>query len=96
MIDPHTEHIVTLTEASKLPPRRNVATLFRWGSAGIRDVKLETMMYGGRRVTSLEALSRFFERVTAVADGTPMRSETSHQREWQLKFAERRAKELGI
>ena len=96
MIDPLSERIVTLTEAAKLPPRRNVATLFRWRQAGIRNVKLETMMYGGRRVTSIEALDRFFERVTAAADGMPVRAETPRQRERKIERAERRADELGL
>ena len=96
MIDPQTEHIVTFTEAAKLPPRRNVATLFRWRSPGIRNVKLESMMYGGRRVTSLEALDRFFERVTAAADGVPVRAETPRQRDRQIERAERRAEQLGL
>jgi hypothetical protein len=96
MIDPVSEHIVTFTEAAKLPPRRNVATLFRWRSPGIRNVKLESMLYGGRRVTSLEALDRFFARVTAAADGEPTPAETPRQRERQLERAERRARELGV
>jgi hypothetical protein len=96
MIDPNSEQIVTFTEAAKLPPRRNVATLFRWRQRGIRNVKLETMMYGGRRVTSLEALDRFFARVTAAADGEPARAETPRRRKRQIERAERRAEELGL
>ena len=97
MIDPFSEEIVPLTEAAKSLPRRpNVSTLHRWRSSGIRNVKLETMMFGGRRVTSLEALDRFFARVTAAADGDPMPAETPRQREQQIARAERRADELGL
>jgi hypothetical protein len=97
MIDPHSERIVTLTEAAKLlPSRPNVATLWRWRTAGIRGVKLETMMIGGRRVTSREKLDTFFARVTAAADGEPVRVETPRQRERQIQRAERRAEELGL
>ena len=60
MIDPFSEDIVPLTEAAKTLSRRpNVSTLHRWRLSGIRNVKLETMMFGGRRVTSREALDRF-------------------------------------
>ncbi len=96
-IDPQSERLLTLIEAAKLLPRRpHVATLWRWRTSGIRDIKLETMMYGGRRVTSLEALDRFFERVTAAADGKPSLAETPRQRERRIKQTERRAEELGL
>jgi hypothetical protein len=54
------------------------------------------MLIGGRRVTSLEALDRFFERVTAVADGEPVPAETSRQRQREIEEAERRADEMGV
>ena len=96
-INPNSEDVVTLTEAARLLPRRpNVATLWRWRKAGIRGVRLETMMYGGRRVTSREALDRFFERVTAAADGEPVPAVTPRQRQRQIERAERRAEELGV
>jgi len=97
MIDPNIEHVVTFVEGARSLKRRpHVATLWRWRAPGIRGVKLESMMYGGRRVTSLEALDRFFERVTAAADGAPARAETPRQRERQVERAERRADELGL
>ena len=97
MIDPEREEIVTLTAATKTTPcRPNVATLWRWRTKGIRGIRLETMMIGGRRVTSREALSRFFAATTAAADGAPIQSETPRQRERAIERAEKRAAELGV
>jgi hypothetical protein len=60
------ENLVSLTEATKLLPRRrkgkrpNVVTVYRWSTIGCRGVKLETIQVGGTRCTSREALQRFF------------------------------------
>jgi hypothetical protein len=97
MIDPLTETPISLTDAAKsLPQRPNVATLWRWRTAGVRGIKLETFLSGGRRFTSVEALRRFQERVTAAADGEPIRVETPRQRERAIDRAEKRAQELGV
>ena len=97
MIDPETEELRTLTAAAKsLPNRPNVATLWRWRTAGCRGVKLETILIGGRRMTSREALTRFFDAVTKAADGAPLRTETPRQRERAIDRAEKRAAELGV
>ncbi len=97
MIDPSTETLVSLTDAAKrLPGRPNITTVWRWRNRGVRGVKLETVLSGGRRFTSLEAIRRFQDRVTAAADGTPLPAETPRQRERALDRAERRAAELGV
>jgi Protein of unknown function (DUF1580) len=70
MIDHRIETVRSLTEAAAGLPRRrggkrvNVATLYRWSSHGCRGVRLETIQIGGTRCTSLEALQRFFDRLT--------------------------------
>ena len=70
MINPHTEHLVTLKQAARqLPGNVHLSTLHRWRLRGVKGVKLETLMIGGRRYASVEALSRFFERTTQAADG---------------------------
>jgi hypothetical protein len=97
MIDHENEQLLTLTAAAKLlPSRPNVATLWRWRTAGVRGIKLETFLCGGRRMTSREALSRFFAATTAAADGEPIRSESPRQRERAIERAEKRAAELGV
>jgi len=87
MIDLELESPVTLRYAARLPQcRRNgkplhLATLFRWAQRGIRGVKLETVTQGGARVTTAEAIERFF---AALADPnaniSPSRTPTQRQR----------------
>ena len=71
MIDVANENTISLTEAAKQLPRRragkrtHVATLYRWGIRGLNGVRLETIQIGGTRCTSVEALQRFFDRLSA-------------------------------
>ena len=70
MIDLKSESIVSLSEAGGFLPRRRSrkrpqpATLYRWASAGLRGVRLETIQVGGTLCTSIEALQRFFDRLS--------------------------------
>ena len=97
MIDVENEKLVTFAQATKvLPGRPNITTVWRWRNRGVRGVKLETILSGGRRFTSLEAIRRFQDQVTAAADGEPVRSETPRQRQRAIDRAERRAAELGV
>lgn len=69
-IDPNTESLVSFAEATKLIPSRrggrrcHVSTIHRWSQQGVRGVRLEYLQCGGTRVTSREALARFFSRLT--------------------------------
>lgn len=73
-IDPTKEKLLRFTEAAKhrLLERAgkgvHVSTLHRWHSVGVHGVKLETLMLGGIRVTSPEALLRFIAGVTAAKE----------------------------
>lgn len=97
MIDPSTETLVSLTQAAHtLPGRPNITTVWRWRNRGVRGVRLETILSGGRRFTSLEAIRRFQDRVTAAADGDVVRNETPAQRARSVDRAEQRAAELGV
>jgi hypothetical protein len=77
MIDLRSENVLSLTEATEhLPHRRggravHVATLYRWAQRGVRGIRLEVLQCGGTKVTSLEALQRFFERLSAASAGDP-------------------------
>ncbi len=96
MIDHEHEHLLSMTEAAKsLPGRPNVATLWRWRTSGCRGVKLETVLSGGRRYTSVEALRRFQERVTEAADGPSIPSRTPRKREADISRAEKELSEAG-
>jgi hypothetical protein len=65
------EKLIPISEIpSHAPGRPHLATCWRWTNRGCRGVKLETLLIGGKRFTSLEALQRFAEATTAAADGT--------------------------
>ena len=101
MIDAHLEHLLTLSAAARSLPGRSgrgvhVSTIWRWSQRGIRGVRLETILVGGTRHTSREALQRFFTATTAAADGTPPATRTPHQRRQAAQRAERELGEAGI
>ena len=86
-IDIHTETLIPIAKIpSHSPGRPHVATCWRWIKRGVRGVKLETVLIGGKRYTSLEALQRFAEATTAAADGdspatpsTPTEQRKAHE-----------------
>lgn len=49
---------LTLTELAQRE-RVNVATVWRWTTAGARGVVLESVAIGGKRFTSVEAFTRW-------------------------------------
>ena len=76
-IDIEHEQCLPLSKAARrLPILRgdkppHPMTLYRWATTGLkaksgRRVMLETELVGGTRVTSVEALSRFFQRLDDV------------------------------
>ena len=101
-IDILTEQSLSLTEAAKILPRRragkkpNVATLYRWTTAGCRGVVLESFQCGGTRCTTKEALQRFFERLTAKAAGQSSSPITTRAHEAEVQRAERTLDAAGI
>ena len=92
------ESLLSLKAASKLlPGNPHVATLWRWAQKGCRGAKLETVLVGGIRYTSREALDRFIVATTAAADGTPTPIiATPKQRQRQIDAAKRELAEAGI
>ena len=104
MIDIATETVLSLSEArEKLPRRRknarpDLATMYRWWRQGIRGIRLETIMVGATRCTSIEALQRFFNALTAAAEGSkpaPQTPQPKHRRS-AIAAAERRLALAGI
>lgn len=88
-IDIHAEQLLTLAKATRLlPSSPHPSTLWRWHRRGIRGVRLETVVVGGTRYTSREALSRFSASLTAAdeaADEEP--AERSPETERRLQRA---------
>ena len=55
------ETLMSLPDACLAFPGRKVSlpTLHRWRNSGARGICLETVLVGGRRMTSMEAIQRF-------------------------------------
>ncbi len=104
MIDCAKDTLLTLAEAAKMLPRRrrsrkpHVSTLYRWTVSGCRGVILESIQIGGTRATSLEALQRFFERLShrREAGENPSGSRSLVQRRRASEHAEIELKKLGV
>lgn len=89
------ERRLTVTQAA----RRlgvSVGCAWRWVLYGVRGVRLDSIIIGGRRYTSEEALERFAAACTAAADGTAPAPRTPRQREAAIAAAERELAESGI
>ena len=68
------ENLIRINEVPKhVPGRPDVSTVYRWLNQG----KLESLMIGGRRWTSTEAIQRFVNRST---NGAATPSEVSERR----------------
>jgi len=94
MIDTQTETILSLAQAARSVPGRSgcgvhAATIWRWMQRGIRGVRLETILIGGIRYTSQEALHSFFNATTAAADGLPPVVKNAEHRQKAIEAAER-------
>ncbi len=104
MIDISTEKLVTPTEITKHVPRRragkkcNVATVYRWMQIGIHGIRLESLVCGGSKCSSIEALQRFFDALTAQADGQPVEQppRITKSRQKQIEAAEKRLEKAGV
>lgn len=87
MIDVANESLLTVAQAAKaVPYGPNVCTVWRWLDKGCRGVRLESILLGGRRFTSREALERFFAATTA-AGGTPDIARSPRQRQRAIEAA---------
>jgi len=95
VIDPLSEHLVSLPQAAKLLPARrggrpvHVSCLYRWTVSGCKGIQLESLQLGGTRVTSREALARFFSRLSSPL---PQPQVFAPKREQEIAAAERRLK----
>lgn len=91
------EQLLSATQAAhESQGRPHVSTIWRWINRGIRGVKLETVMVGGRRFTSREALERFHQRITATSAGEPLPVRTTRQRARDIDQARRELADAGI
>ena len=99
-IDITKETVISPRDAvSHLPRRRKgkrpaLATIYRWMEPGVRGVKLEYLQVGNCRCTSVQALQRFFERLTHASPPASHRSPPSRQR--AAAAAERELRQEGL
>lgn len=65
------EQMMSLADAAAMLPRRragkkvHLATVYRWTQVGCRGVRLESLQIGATRCTSVEAMQRFFVKLSA-------------------------------
>lgn len=103
MIDISAETLLTLSAAAKRIPGRNgkgvhLGTIGRWAFDGRRGVVLESLVIGGQRYTSVEALQRFVERLNGASledESTPA-APSLLEREREILAAERKIFPAGM
>ncbi len=106
-IDVFNENVLSLPQAAKRLPRvRNgkpphVSTLYRWITAGKKCpdglvARLECVKIGGTTCTSIEALQRYFDRITGEREVVLPRRFTSRERLRQIRKAEEELDKLGF
>ena len=76
MFDVMTEQPIGLEEVAAVLPgcqgqRVAVNTVRRWARDGLRGIRLETVMVGGRRCTSRKSVQRFIEATTEARERPP-------------------------
>jgi Protein of unknown function (DUF1580) len=65
MIDSALEHVFPIAETrDHVASHPSLASIYRWAFKGVRGVQLETILIGGRRYTSREAVARFIARLS--------------------------------
>ena len=96
MIDQETETLLTPARSCKeFPGGVGIATVWRYMSKGVRGVKLEYFVCGGKRWTSKEAISRFVDAQNT--DQTPAPPAiTPAQRRRQSEAARAELERAGI
>ena len=91
MIDTQTETLVPISKAREhVPSKPHTATIWRWVLTGCRGVRLETLLIGGKRYTSEDAIRRFFAETTAAGSRQkPTRAPLSQSRQRAIEQADR-------
>ena len=96
-ISTETEQLIPFTQAREAFPggkRLSLATLHRWRLNGVRGTRLETILIGGSRYTSIEAIQRFIAAQNPAMSPEP--AITGKQRQKMAETANRLLAEAGI
>ena len=92
-LDIQSEALISFADAAaRLPSRPNLSTLHRWRLKGVRGVRLESCLLGGKRYTSLEALQRFTDRTSAAGNS----GATAPSQERRIQQAEEELRREGL
>lgn len=92
-IDLESERLVALREAPKhIPGRPHLSCIYRWMQREANP--LETVLVGGRRFTSIEAIWRFIAGCNEPAAMTP--PPMAERRRRQIEAAEAELRKAGI
>ncbi|MGO8745247.1 MAG: DUF1580 domain-containing protein [Thermoguttaceae bacterium] len=86
------ERPITFNQAAPLLPpdlHPSESTWWRWWRKGVKNIRLRTVMVGGRRYTTAAAIQEFIARVTAAANSEPQPIRTPARRERDIARAER-------
>jgi hypothetical protein len=98
-INPETEELLSPGEACSAVPPRGIsqATFSRWISPhGVRGSRLATIMIGGRRFTSREAIARFLAAQNVDQSSAKGLVKTAAQRAAQNEAAKRVLEAAGV
>lgn len=76
--------------------RAALATIYRWMQRRVRGEKLEYLQVGNCRCTSVQALQRFFERLTQGPDPQAQPTRTVARRQGAAVAAERELQQEGL
>src|SRR5262245_10471581 len=94
MIDISSETLISLTDIPQhIPPKKNgkrvgLDAVYRWCRSGVHGVVLETLQCGGTKCTSLQALQRFFSKLSRPSERTDA-AQTRCQRRRSVEADER-------
>jgi hypothetical protein len=92
------EPLISLSQAARQAPGGPVhlSTIHRWRLRGIKGIKLETCMCGGKRLTSVPAMRRFAIATTAAAVGSVSPPAIDARRQYDIALADRSLSDAGI
>ena len=94
-IDIATEELITPAQASnRLPGRPHRSAVYRWIHDPRDDRRLESVLIGGRRFTSIEAINRWVARLNGEA--ADCATSLSESRRRQIEAADRINEEAGV
>lgn len=96
MIDTKHEELLTIPQAAKeVPPVGiSIACAWRWALHGTRGRRLDSVVIGGRRYTSKQAIERFLNHSHSTESTTP--SSNSASREKAIAKAEAELSAMGL